>query len=276
MVKSAVTACLLPELKGAPFVLWEDLETSCRMAAEFGFDAIEIFPADGDSLVELKAAEVIARHGLKVSGIGTGVGWVKHRVSLTSGDAGTRTAALTFIKSIIDRAADLGAPAVIGSMQGRYGDGVSKEQAIAWLRDGLDALGEHAQKRGQVLLFEALNRYESNLVNRIDEVLDILAPLSTQNIRILADLFHMNIEEVDMAAALRLAGDKLGHVHYVDSNRRAAGAGHIDFGPILAALRDVGYQGYLSTEAIPVPDSATIARQAIEAFRGAQRQLGGA
>jgi sugar phosphate isomerase/epimerase len=109
MVKSAITACLLPELKGAPFVFWDDLETSCRDAAELGFDAIEIFPADADSLVELKTGEVLQRHNLQLSGIGTGVGWVKHRVSLTSGDAGTRTAALTFIKSIIDRASELGA-----------------------------------------------------------------------------------------------------------------------------------------------------------------------
>ncbi len=274
MVKSAITACLLPELKGAPFVLWDDLETSCRNAAELGFDAIEIFPADAESLVEIKAAEVVARHGLKVSGIGTGVGWVKHRVSLTSGDAGTRSAAMTFIKSIIDRASELGAPAVLGSMQGRFGDGVSREQAIAWLRDGLEILGEHAKKRGQVFLYEALNRYETNLVNRVEDVLAIIEPLATKNIRILADLFHMNIEESDIAAALRLAGDKLGHVHYVDSNRRAAGAGHIDFGPILSALKEMKYEGYLSTEAIPVPDPMTVAKQAIASFREAKKVLG--
>lgn len=274
MVKSAITACLVPELKGAPFVFWDDLETSCRHAAELGFDAIEIFPADADSLVELKTGEVLQRLGLALSGIGTGVGWVKHRVSLTSGDAGTRTAALTFIKSIIDRASELGAPAILGSMQGRYGDGVSKDQAIVWLRDGLELLGEHAHQRGQIFLFEALNRYETNLVNRVAEVLAILEPLATKNIRILADLFHMNIEETDIAAALKLAGDKLGHIHYVDSNRRAAGSGHVDFAPILTALRDQGYRGYLSTEAIPIPDSLTVARQAMDAFRQAQRILG--
>jgi sugar phosphate isomerase/epimerase len=274
MVKSAITACLAPDLRGAPFVFWEDLETSCKQAAELGFDAVEIFPADADSLVELRTGEVLKRYGLQLSGIGTGVGWVKHRVSLTGADVGTRTAALTFIKSIIDRAAELGAPAILGSMQGRFGDGVSKDQAIAWLRDGLDNLGEHARKRGQVFLFEALNRYETNLANRISDVLAIIEPLATKNIRILADLFHMNIEETDIAAALKQAGDALGHVHYVDSNRRAAGSGHIDFAPILTALRESNYHGYLSTEAIPVPDSMTVARQAIDAFRQAQRILG--
>jgi sugar phosphate isomerase/epimerase len=273
MVRSAITACLVPELKGAPFVFWDDLETSCQQAAELGFDAIELFPADADSLVELKTGEVVARHGLKVSGVGTGVGFVKHRLSLTSGDAGTRAAGVRFIKSIIDRAADLGAPAVLGSMQGRFGDGVSKDQAITWLRDGLEVLGEHAATRGQVFLFEAINRYETNLCNRIQDVSDVINPLATKNIRILADLFHMNIEERDIGAALKLAGAKLGHVHYVDSNRRAAGAGHIDFAPVLLALRELNYQGYLSTEAIPVPDSMTAAKQAIDAFRQAQRVL---
>lgn len=273
MVRSAITACLVPELKGAPFVFWDGLEASCRQAAELGFDAIELFPGSAESLIELNTSEVIARYELKVSGIGTGVGFVKHRLSLTSGDAEIRAAGVTFIKSIIDRAAELDAPAVLGSMQGRFGDGVSKEQAITWLREGLEILGEHAATRGQVFLFEAINRYETNLCNRIADVLEVLHPLATKNVRILADLFHMNIEETDIGAALKLAGDRLGHVHYVDSNRRAAGAGHIDFAPVLLALRELNYQGYLSTEAIPVPDSMTVANQAIESFRQAQKVL---
>ena len=77
----------------------------------------------------------------------------------------------------------------------------------------------------------------------------------------------MNIEEVDLAEALRAGGDRIHHVQFTDSNRLAAGCGHIDFPTLAGVLRDIGYRGYLSTETLPVPDSRTAARQAIELFR---------
>ena len=84
---------------------------------------------------------------------------------------------------------------------------------------------------------------------------------------LLADWFHMNIEEVSIESAIRSAGDQVGHVHLADSNRRAAGLGHIPFAPVVAALRDVGYRGYLSAEVLPLPDAAAAARQALAAVR---------
>jgi sugar phosphate isomerase/epimerase len=83
----------------------------------------------------------------------------------------------------------------------------------------------------------------------------------------LADLFHMNIEESDLAAALRAGGKHIGHVHFVDSNRRPAGLGHIDYAPVVRALADIGYDGYASAEALPYPDSAAAAYQTMRTFR---------
>jgi sugar phosphate isomerase/epimerase len=77
----------------------------------------------------------------------------------------------------------------------------------------------------------------------------------------------MNIEEADMAAAIRHGGAHIGHVHFVDSNRQAIGRGHLDVAPIAAALREIGYNGYASAEALPLPDSDAAARLTIEAFR---------
>jgi sugar phosphate isomerase/epimerase len=95
----------------------------------------------------------------------------------------------------------------------------------------------------------------------------MLAGLSTRNVKLLADLFHMNIEEIDVAAALRGGGGAIGHVHFVDSNRRPAGCGHLDFAPIVAALREIGYAGYASAECLPWPDGTAAARQTIASFR---------
>ncbi|MGB5186638.1 MAG: TIM barrel protein, partial [Acidimicrobiia bacterium] len=79
--------------------------------------------------------------------------------------------------------------------------------------------------------------------------------------------FHMNIEEANLAESLRSAGDRIRHVQFTDSNRLAAGRGHIDFPELAAVLRESGYGGYLSTETLPLPDSRTAAKQAIDYFR---------
>jgi sugar phosphate isomerase/epimerase len=139
---------------------------------------------------------------------------------------------------------------------------------VAWLAEALEQLGPRAHALGVPLLYEFLNRYETNLFNRVSDSLEFLKTLRTQNVKLLCDLFHMNIEEADIPAALRMAGPKLGHIHFADSNRRAMGMGHMEIKPVIAALRELGYTGYLSAEVLPLPDSDSAAQQAIAAFRG--------
>jgi sugar phosphate isomerase/epimerase len=265
-IKSSVTISLVPEARGGPFVFWGDLEGSCAKAAELGFDAVEIFPTHADDLDGHALRELLQCHGLRLAAMGSGAGWVQRKLRLTDPDPHVRICARDFIGAIIDFAGGFGAPAIVGSMQGRWGDGVSREQALEWLAEELEQLGPRAHALQVPLLYEPLNRYESNLFNTVAESLDFLRRLTTQNVKLLCDLYHMNIEEADIAAALRLAGDKLGHVHFVDSNRRAIGFGHTDIAPIAAALREIRYDGFVSAEAVPLPDSETAARQTIAAF----------
>jgi sugar phosphate isomerase/epimerase len=86
-------------------------------------------------------------------------------------------------------------------------------------------------------------------------------------VRLLCDLFHMNIEEADIAASLVFAGRRVGHVHWADSNRQAMGLGHTDPEPVVAALRGTGYQGFLSAEVFPLPKEMDAARQTIKSLR---------
>ncbi len=266
-MKSAITISFVPEARGGPFVYWDDLSAGCRSAAALGFDAVEIF-APGPEAIDTK--EVIKQTsdlGLAIAAVGTGAGWVKHKLHLVQPDSASRRKAIDFIKSIIDMGAALDAPAIIGSMQGRWGEGVTREVAIEWFRQALSELGDHADKAGQVLLYEPLNRYETNMVNTTAAGVELLASLATENVKLLSDLFHMNIEETDIAAALRLGGSHIGHIHFVDSNRRPAGNGHMNYTPIIAALRDIQYTGYLSAEAFPWPDSEAAAKQTISMYR---------
>lgn len=266
-MRSAVTVSLVEEARGGPFVFWHDLPKACRIAAELGFDAIELFAPSAQAVDRAELRRLLDDHGLALAAVGTGAGWVRERLHLALPHATDRSQARAFIRSIIDLGADFRAPAIIGSMQGRSGDDVNPETATKYLAEALEELGEYAADRGVLLLVEPLNRYETNLLNTLAEGVAIVESLSTSNVRLLVDLFHMNIEESAMATSLRTAGPFVGHVHFVDSNRRAAGFGHIDYAPIRYALREIGYDGYLSAEVLPIPDSDSAARQTIKAFR---------
>lgn len=266
-MKSAVTVSLIPEARGGPFVFWDDLVDACQKARNLGFDAIEIFPPDRSAVEERDLRPLLDRHNLKVAAMGTGGGWVKHRLTLTSPDANVRREARQFVRSIIDAAGALGAPTIIGSMQGRWGDGVIRTDAMGWLSEALIELGEHAGSRGVLLLYEPLNRYETNMVNLLSDGIALVRSLATRSVKLLADLYHMNIEESDLAVALRESGDLLGHVHLADSNRRPAGNGHTDFRSVADALRGIGYDGYLSAECLPWPDPDAAAEQTMRVFR---------
>lgn len=266
-MKSAVTVSLVQEARGGPFVYWDDLERACREAAELGFDAIELFAPGPDAVSRETLSGLLRTHQLGLAAVGTGAGWVKHRLALTSPDAAIRQQAVSFIKSMIDFGGPHGAPAIIGSMQGRWGDSVTRDQALEWLRTALNELGAHAARHGVPLIYEPLNRYETNLIVTQAAGTEYLSTLDTDNVRLLADLFHMNIEESNLAAGIAAGGRWIGHVHFVDSNRRPAGCGHLEFAPVIAALREAGYQGYLSAEALPWPDSTAAARQTIARFR---------
>jgi sugar phosphate isomerase/epimerase len=83
---------------------------------------------------------------------------------------------------------------------------------------------------------------------------------------VLADLFHMNIEEASIDGTLRQHGSLIGHVHWADSNRRAMGFGHTPIRPILQALKAIGYTGYCSAEVFPLPDGDEAARQTVRSL----------
>ena len=158
-----------------------------------------------------------------------------------------------YCKSISDMAAEIGsetmivAPSPVGKVEALG----SKEDEMNWAIDSVQKVGENAQSVNVNISIEPWNRYETYFINRLGQAVEILDKLSLSNAGIHGDTFHMSIEEVNIAEAYRKTGSKLNHCHMADSNRAAPGTGHTDFKPILQALKDIEFKGYVTMELIP-------------------------
>ena len=267
MIKSAVTIALVPQIKTGPWIFWENLEDSMRKAAELGFDAIELFTASGNSINPESLKELLNQYKLQLAAVGTGAGKVIHGLTLTDTNNAIREKAIAFIKEMMEFGALFGAPAIIGSMQGNVTQGNTHTNSIGLLAEALHILDEHAASLGVKLIYEPLNRYETNLMNTLDDGAAFIASNKFKNIVLLADLFHMNIEEADPAASIQKNRQHIGHVHFADSNRKPVGYGHTQMESIANALTEAGYDGYVSAEAFPWPDPDRAAAQTIRSFK---------
>lgn len=267
MIRSAVTIALVPQIKSGPWIFWEDLELGMKKTADLGFDGIELFTASADAIDPIHLKDLLEKYQLQLAAVGTGAGKVLHGWTLTDPDPEIRKKAISFISEMIAFGAKFGAPAIIGSMQGNVLPSGNREDTLAWLAEGLETLGNQAQSESVFLIYEPLNRYETNLLNTLGAGSAFLEKKELKNIKLLADLFHMNIEEDNLSQAIRKFGKHIGHVHFADSNRKPMGYGHTDMAPIVRTLKEIGYAGYISAEAFAFPDPDSAARQTIREFK---------
>ncbi len=266
-MKSAVTVSAVEQAKGGPFVLWDTFPNACSIARRIGFDGIEVFAPDAEFFRQPTFQSALDGCGLELAAAGTGAGWVAHKLQLSDSDPTRRQAAIDFVRTIIDAVAPWKTKVIIGSMQGRAEAGEQSSDRRSVLCDALAVLCEYAASAAVQLLIEPLNRYETNLINTVEDGLKVIDRTGASNLHLLCDVFHMNIEEASVERSLETAGDHLGHVHFADSNRWAVGFGHINYAPIVQALRNAKYDGYLSAEVFAKPDSEAAAKQSYLAFQ---------
>ncbi|MDQ4141883.1 MAG: sugar phosphate isomerase/epimerase [Bacteroidota bacterium] len=267
MIKSAVTIALVPQIKTGPWIFWENLEAGIVKAAQLGFDGIELFTASANAIDPSVLTNLLQNSGLNLAAVGTGAGKVIHGLTLTDSNPEIRKQAIAFITDMIAFGALFKAPAIIGSMQGNVALGGERAQTLEWLAEGLTTLGKVAESHEVPLIYETLNRYETNLINTLEDGVNLISSFQIPNVKLLADLFHMNIEESSLPESIRTFGSAIGHIHFADSNRRPVGFGHTSVPEIASALKEINYDDYLSAEAFPWPNPDEAAQQTIRAFK---------
>jgi D-psicose/D-tagatose/L-ribulose 3-epimerase len=182
------------------------------------------------------------------------------------GTAEEQATAMTYCKALVDQAAIMGCPRLIGPIYSVVGkaDAVEPEQQkveFALVVKNLKVLAAFAATRDITLCIEPLNRFETDFLNTTDKGLALIKAVGAKNVVLHLDTFHMNIEEKNQAAAILKAGKHLGHFHACGSDRGTPGGDHIDWKPIVAALKKIGYQGDVVIESFTT-DVKVIARAA--------------
>lgn len=244
-----------------PAVIKGDLLQGVRRAAAWGYEAVELHLADPAALDWGRLAHLCGERGVAVTALGTGLAYGQEGLSFTDPSPGVRREAVARICAHLEAAAPFGAPVIIGSIRGSIPSPEKQPLFAGYLADCLKRTLEKAEKESVDLVIEALNRYESNLVNTAAAGLALIEELGSQRLKLHLDTFHMNIEESSLAGAIRGAAGHLGHIHFADSNRRHPGSGHLDFGEIIGALKEIAYRGAVGFEYLPWPDPKEAALQ---------------
>jgi len=263
-MKLSIVVSLQPT-KFSALAFQEHLEESLKMISSLGYDGVELAVRNPAEIDIAQVEKLLEKFHLGVSGIGTGQAYIEEGLSFSHPDKDIRQKAIERIKTHLEFGAKIHRTAVIiGLLRGKTPPGQKKEQAISWFRESLLKCAETAARQGVNLLLEPLNRYETDLLNTLPETKEFIKANNLPNVFLLADTFHMNIEEVSFAQSLSVVKDYLKHVHLADSNRWAPGCGHLDFKEIVRVLKNIGYENYVAAEILPLPTPEESARLTIQ------------
>jgi sugar phosphate isomerase/epimerase len=238
------------------------LEEKFDTAREWGFDGIEL-RSQGNLHFAGRLPELRRAHA---HGVVMPTTCVEMSHFIGAFDAELRADAVAQLRSQLSVMAEIGGrgvmtPASYGMFSRRlppFQPPRSAEDDHAVLVDALGTLAEHAVSEGVELYLEPLNRYEDYLVNTLASAAELIRDVGSDGVRIVADTYHMNIEEADPAAAFQSSAAFLGHVQASDSNRLEPGAGHIDWALFGATLRSIGYDGTVAVESRLSGDAASV------------------
>jgi sugar phosphate isomerase/epimerase len=233
----------------------EPLEVTLRRIKRLGFESIEISgePKQYDTKT---SRPLLKQYGIRCWGAVT---LTLGERNLAAANEAQRQKSVDYVKSVVTMVKELEGTeiTIVPATVGKIVPDSTPELEWKWVVEGLKEVYAYARQCGVRMAIEPLNRFETYFLNRADQAL-ALAEAVGPDCGVCLDVFHMNIEEVDMFAAVRKVGKRLADVHVAENNRLAPGMGNVDWKRLVATLREAGYTGALTMEAVAPVDRTPV------------------
>jgi len=240
------------------------LEETFRAISAYGYDGVELMTINPKKLDVNEIKATAEKYSLDIPLVCTGEVYGQLGLSFGDPDEKIRETATQRLCEIIDFAGELGANINLGRSRGLYRDDTPRELTYKWALEGMKALAARGEKAGVKVALETVTIMQTNFINTVAEAAKVVDEVASDNFKLMMDVFHLNIEERDMLAAIKNFASYNIHVHLADNNRRYPGHCGMDFERVIRAFYDVGYDGAFCTEIFQIPDQDTAARGAME------------
>ncbi|MFX0004226.1 MAG: sugar phosphate isomerase/epimerase family protein [Candidatus Hodarchaeota archaeon] len=241
----------------------------CIMLNSLGYDGIELSILEPERIDIKKINEIKDSYSLEISAIGTGNTYIRYGYSLGHQNEQIRNNAIKRIQEYIDFAYKTGSKVIIGLIRGRFNNESSSNKEKSYIKASLRKCCQLAENKGVTLLFEPINQFEIDSYNTISEAIELINQISSNNLKLLIDTFHMYLEEDPgfIWEDLKEITHLVSHLHLADTNRRTPGTGHFDFKTFLEIFKRSGYNGFASIETIMKPSFEEVAKNSSEYLR---------
>ncbi|WP_166819928.1 sugar phosphate isomerase/epimerase family protein [Thalassoroseus pseudoceratinae] len=239
---------------GMNLLLWTDNVTPDNYAQmeqlkEWGFDGVELPIFSPNESQYKDVASKLDELGLERTAVTVHGSTDANPIS---SDAARRQAGLDHLKRIIDMCAIAGATHLCGPIHSTIGHFTGEgrtEDEWKYGKETMSQAADHAKDAGVMLTCEYLNRFECYFLNCAADTARFCREIDHPNFKMMYDTFHANLEEKDLAEAIKECADQTVHVHISENDRSTPGEGHVDFDTTFAALKETGYDGWLMVEA---------------------------
>lgn len=225
---------------------WTEFDRDLACMKQAGYDAVELQIADPAAFDEARVRRSLSVVEYEMCAFQTGTTYATHGNCLCTAEEEVRRRTVNLLKSFVDLAGRWNSIVVFGSLQGRLKDESDRVAGAERIVEAVREVGRHATAQGVTIAFEPVNHGEVGFNNTIEQVARLVRDLNLPGVRMMADTFHMNIEEKDMLAPLAGIADILVHVHLSETNRDVLGEGHWPTEAFLCELDRIGYRGYCS------------------------------
>ena len=254
-----------PESNVPLMAFWgeDKFEENIKAVSEIGYQGVELLVRDGSQVEAEYIKSVLDKYGLEAAAVGSSPIFTQDKLTLANRDPEKRKQALERARAGIDFASFFKVPYCIGKFRGDV-DEETAGSTMADLTGTLKAIAAYGAEKGVNVLLEPQSGPGINNLHTVREVLEKEREIGAGNMGILLDMFHMDVAEISMCAAVVQAGKKACFIHASDNRRLPVGAGRLSVSDMTETLKAIGYNGYVSVEVLQKPDSYTAAKISYE------------